>query len=181
MASSQPALGVPASSAAIQAADRIIALLPHAAELYHRLVLVVTQVGKTAALQVVASRTGAPLINVNLELARLLLDYTKQQRGLQVGRLLAELVEARGRDPVLLDNVEILFDRALQQDPFRLLRGRARNRTIIAAWPGEFTGGILTYATPEHPEHRRYPASDVLVVTADGPRPPGPAMTGESS
>jgi hypothetical protein len=129
----------------------------------------------------VASRTGAPLINVNLELARLLLDYTQQQRGLQVGRLLTELVEARGRDPVLLDNVEILFDRALQQDPFRLLRRLARNRTIVAAWPGEFPGGILTYATPEHPEHRRYLASDVLLVTTDGPQPAGPAMTGESS
>src|SRR5262249_9443930 len=66
MASGGSALGVPATSAAIQAADRIIALLPHAAELYHRLVLVATQAGKTAALQVVASRTGAPLINVNL-------------------------------------------------------------------------------------------------------------------
>jgi hypothetical protein len=155
------------SSEAMQVAERIMTLLPHAAELYHRLVLVAGPAGKTASLQIVASRTGAPLVNVNLELARRLLDYTQHQRGLQVGKLLAEIVEVPGLVTVLLDNPEILFDRTLRQDPLRLLRGLSRNRTIVAAWPGEFTGSFLTYATPEHAEYRRYSASDVLVAQAE--------------
>lgn len=179
VASHQPSLTV--SGGAMQVAERIMALLPHAAELYHRLVLVVAAAGKTASLQVVASRTGAPLINVNLELARRLLDYAQHQRGLQVGKLLAEIVEAPGRDAVLLDNPEILFDRTLQQDPLRLLQGLSRKRTIVVAWPGELTGSSLTYATPEHAEYRRYSASDVLVAQAEQPTGTRPDMTSDPS
>ena len=57
---------------------------------------------------------------------------------------------------VLLDNIEILFDTALKQDPLRLLQGVSRNRTIVAAWNGTLENGYLIYAAPEHPEHRRY-------------------------
>jgi hypothetical protein len=136
-------------------ADDIKSLLTHAAELYHRLVLVVSTTGKTAALQVLAGRDGLPLISLNLELSRRLLDYTQQQRPLQVGRLLAEIVEATGRETVLVDNIEILF----------------------VAWPGEIAGGQVTYGTSDHAEYRHYAASDLLLVTAEAPTQPRPDET----
>ena len=71
---------------------------------------------------------------------------------------------------VLLDNIEILFDAALKQDPLRLLQGVSRNRTIVAAWNGTLENRYLTYASPEHPEHRRYSRDargDVVVVSPD--------------
>ena len=53
-------------------ADQIIQKLEEAAALYYRLILVVAPAnsGKTAALREVKKRTGAPLINVNLEISR---------------------------------------------------------------------------------------------------------------
>ena len=133
--------------------------------LYHRLILVSAPSGsgKTAALQDVAARTDAPLLNLNLELARLMLDLTERQRTLQLPRLLEEVV---GQDEslVLLDNIEILFDVTLKQDPLRLLQGLSRNRTIVAAWNGTLEGGYLTYATPDHYEHQRYPCRELVVV-----------------
>jgi hypothetical protein len=145
--------------------EKVLARLDSATELYHRLVLVAAPSGsgKTAALQDIAKRTGAPLLNLNLEVSRSLLDLTGRQRALQLPRVLEEVV-GRAQPLVLLDNIEILFDVTLEQDPLRLLQGLSRNRTVVASWNGPVDNGYLSYATPEHPEYRRYPARDLVVV-----------------
>ncbi len=150
-------------------ADQILRQAGQASELYFRLVLVVGPAGsgKTAALQEVQTRMAAPFVNVNLELSRRMLDMTERQRALQVAKLLEEITGEAGRDVVLLDNIEILFDVSLKQDPLRLLQGISRNRTIVATWNGTIENGHVTYATPGHPEHRRYTVHDFLVVATE--------------
>lgn len=150
-------------------ADRVIRRMSQAAELYHRLVLLVAPAGagKTAALQDVHERTAAPLVNVNLDLSRRMLDLTERQRALQLPRLLAEIVAASVADVILLDNLEVLFDISLKQDPLRLLQGLSRNKTVVAAWGGSIDGEHMIYATPDHPEYRRYPLRDFLVVNPE--------------
>jgi len=152
-------------------ADKIIPLLDQAAELYHRLILLAAPAGagKTAALQDIHARLAAPLINLNLEVSQRLLDLTERQRTLQLPRLLAEIVGATGSEVVLLDNIEMLFDIALKQDPLRLLQGLSRNRTVVAAWSGPVQVEHLVYATPDHPEYRRYPLRDLLVINPEAP------------
>jgi hypothetical protein len=149
--------------------DDVIQKLKHAENLYHRLILVVGPEGKgkTSALQEVASRVKAPLVNINLELSRRLLDLTERQRTLQLQRLLDQVVAQPGGDAVLLDNIEILFEVALKQDPLRLLQGISRNRTVVATWNGSIEDGHLVYAAPHHPEYRRYAVSDLLVANAE--------------
>jgi hypothetical protein len=150
-------------------ADRIMQRIGQAAELYHRLVMLVAPAGagKTAALQYVHERSAAPLVNVNLELSRRMLDLTERQRALQLPRLLAEIVGASAAEVILLDNIEILFDIKLKQDPLRLLQGLSRNKTVVAAWNGSIEGDHLVYAAPGHAEYRRYPSRDFLVVTPE--------------
>lgn len=135
--------------------------------LYCRLILLVgrAQTGKTAVLQAIAAEFSTPLINVNLELSRRLLDLTERQRALQTPRLLGEIVGEATNELVLLDNIEILFDVHLKQDPLRLLQGLSRNKTVVAAWNGSIVDGHMTYAVPDHPEYRRYPIRDFLVVS----------------
>ena len=141
--------------------EKVLARIDGAKALYHRLVLVVAPsgAGKTEALRGVAARTGARLVNLNLELSRRMLDLTERERALRMPDLFDEVV---GRDEplVLLDNIEILFDVSFEQDPLRLLQGVSRNRTIVAAWNGTLENDYLTYAAPEHPEHRRYSRDD---------------------
>ena len=149
--------------------DGVIRKIGQAAELYHRLVMLVAPAGagKTAALQDVHERTAAPLININLELSRCMLDLTERQRALMLPRLLAEIVDASAADVVLLDNIEVLFDVSLKQDPLRLLQGLSRNKTVVAAWSGSVDREHMVYATPDHPEYRRYPLRDLLVVNPE--------------
>ncbi|MCY4635291.1 MAG: BREX-3 system P-loop-containing protein BrxF [Acidobacteria bacterium] len=150
--------------------QKVLARIDGAKALYHRLILVVAPggSGKTEALREVAASTGARLVNLNLELSRRMLDLTERERALRLPDLLNEVV---GKDEplVLLDNIEILFDAALKQDPLRLLQGVSRNRTIVAAWNGTLEKGYLTYAAPEHPEHRRYSRGDRGDVVVVGP------------
>jgi hypothetical protein len=87
--------------------DQIILKIEQAAEFYHRLVMLVAPAGggKAAALQDVHARTAAPLVNVNLELSRRMLDLTERQRALQLPCILAEIVGASAAEVILLDNV----------------------------------------------------------------------------
>ena len=144
----------------------IMRLLSQAMHMYHRLVLVVAPLGagKTAALREVAQQTGYNYLNVNLELSRCMLELTQRQRQLQVSRLLRDIIRTAHEQAVLLDNLEVLFDISLKLDPLRCLQDVARDRTVVAAWNGAVTAGYLTYATPDHPEYRRYALEDFVIV-----------------
>ena len=140
--------------------DEIEDCARHAAGLYYRLVLVVgpARSGKSTSLRAFQTASGAPLINVNLQISRGLLDLDQRSRVLQVPKLLNAIVEieARGADTVLFDNTEVLFDADLEQDPLHLLNTVARHRTVIAAWSGTAGSDALTYAKPGHREYKRY-------------------------
>ena len=82
--------------------DRVIRKIDEAADLYHRLVMLVAPAGagKTAAFQDVHESTDAPLLNVNLELSRRMLEFTERQRALQLPRLMSEMVNAAPADVI---------------------------------------------------------------------------------
>ena len=137
-----------------------------ARDLYHSLVLIVDVQGasNTGTLKEVGERHDVPVVNVNLELSRRLLDLAERQRPRHVQDLLQRIVSEPGSDIVLLDHIELLFDVSLRQDPLRLLLHLSRHRTVIAAWNGSIDGGFVRFAQPGHPEYRRYPLDGILTV-----------------
>lgn len=141
----------------------------HAAEgLYHRLVLLVGEAGsgKTGVLRDVAEEFGTSVINVNLALSSELLELTAKQRSLRLPGILDQIVD-KAQLPVVLDNLEILFDKDLKQDPLRLLQGLSRNHAVVASWNGKSSDGRLSYAEPGHPEYRSYESVDALIVNME--------------
>ena len=149
--------------------EKIRQSLQAAEGLYHRLVLLVgeTGSGKTGALRDVAEELGTSVININLAIAGELLELTAKQRSLRLPDIL-DRIAARDRSPVVLDNLEILFDKDLKQDPLRLLQSLSRNRTVLASWNGIVNSGRLLYAETGHPEYRSYESVDALIVGMDG-------------
>jgi len=137
--------------------------------LYHRLVLLVgvTGSGKTAILRDLALQLGTTVINVNLLLSAALLELTAKQRRLHLPELFARIL-ADAQTTLVLDNLEILFDKDLQQDPLRLLLSISRHRTIVASWNGTTKGKKLIYAEIGHPEYRSYENVDALLLNMDG-------------
>ena len=150
--------------------NQVINKIEQATGLYHRLVLVVAPsgAGKTDGLREVHRHLGAPLLNVNLELSRRMLDLTVRQRALQASRLVEEILSGSEGEVVLLDNIEILFDPSLQQDPLRLLLNLSRNRTLVVSWNGQSKNNILSYGEPGHPEYKRYTVENFLVIAPVG-------------
>lgn len=137
--------------------------------LYHRLVLLVGESGsgKTEVLREFAEEIGTEVININLLLSAELLGLSETQRGLHLPEILDKIVD---KEPVtvVLDNIEILFDQRLKQDPLRLLQLMSRNRSVVAAWNGKIEQGRLIYAETGHPEHRQYDGKDLLFVGMNG-------------
>lgn len=148
-------------------AEEIRTNLQEAHGLYCRLILVVGPAGsgKTAALLSLAESGGFPYLNLNFLLSQRLLEYPSRARAYRLRDALNEILKVSG-DVVVLDNIEILFDPHLKQDPLRLLQLASRNRTIVASWNGEAVGRTLTYATAGHPEHRRYTDVEAILVRA---------------
>src|SRR5436190_16846223 len=100
-----------ASSAVDPALTKLEEAIQQAAGQYFRLVILagLPGSGKTATLQSIAQKHGLPLVNVNLELSKRMLELTRTQRSRQAERLLKEVIAATPGDLVLLDNLEILF------------------------------------------------------------------------
>jgi hypothetical protein len=149
--------------------DKIKRSLQAAGGLYHRLVLLVgeTGSGKTSVLRDVAAAFDTSVINVNLALSSELLELTAKQRSLRLPDILHQIADQAG-PPAILDNLEILFDQDLKQDPLRLLQGISRNRAVVATWNGSMHSGRLFYAESGHPEYRSYDSVDALIVGMDG-------------
>jgi hypothetical protein len=151
--------------------DRLAEMLAGAAAadaLYHRLVLVVGEPrsGKTAMLTAFSESVGVPILNVNIVLSTALMDLAIRRRSLDAPRLLSDEIAAAPPGLIILDNLEMLFDTSLKLDLVACLRQASRNRTIVASFPGTVQEGHLVYAEPHHPEYRRFPADDILVVNA---------------
>ena len=156
-------------------------ILPETQGTYYKLVLAVgpARTGKTAALTELAAKHKWPRVNVNLCLSEKLLELTHRQRAVRVAGILDNTVRDENSNVVLLDNIELLFAVELARDPLKLLQSLSRNQTIVAAWPGQFDGAALTYADPGHPEARRYPTPQAVIVKAGTADQPDIGSTGE--
>jgi len=138
-------------------------LIDDVGALQSKLVLILgpARAGKTTLLQALAKTKSISPLNVGVELGCRLAAVPQRQRHLQTTTILRELADQHATgDLLLLDNIELLFDRSLQLDPLDLLKGHAHVRRVVAVWPGELQGdertGRLTYAEMGHPEHQDY-------------------------
>lgn len=153
--------------------ERIRKSIEDARHLYQKLILLVGKSGsgKTGILKKISNEFAVPIINVNLEISSRLMDVPVEKRASILSRMFSSLLNETGSDLVLLDNMEILFDKSLQQNPLSLLQNNAKNRVVIAAWSGTVENQRLTYARPEHHEFKAYPLEDAGIIIDLNPSP----------
>ena len=121
--------------------------------------------GKTKLLRELGSKLNIEPLNVGLELGRRLAATPNNKRGFSAGELLREIADKeRTEDPLLLDNLELLFEPCPQINPLDLVRRLAHSKRVVAVWPGELRGDRLVYADMSHPEHRDYGRDGVVVL-----------------
>ncbi len=149
--------------------EKLERLVDEVGALQSKLVLLIgpPNAGKTALLDSLAKNKGVTTLNVGAELGGRLAGMSQRQRHLQTTTILRELADQHAHgDLLLLDNIELLFDRSLQLDPLDLLKRHAHAKRVVAVWPGELQGdartGRLTYADMGHPEHQDYSLAGVV-------------------
>lgn len=134
----------------------------------YKLLVVVLPVGSNqAAIEELARLTGFCRVNVNLELSRKLLEIVSLDRRKQAPNLLKAPVEEGDPEGVILERLELLFEKSLELNPINCLKELARYRTVIAIWEGKFQDGHLVYAEFGHPEYRSYrpdEIGDIMVI-----------------
>lgn len=136
-------------------------------DLNSKLVLLVgaSRSGKTKLLRELGAKLNIDPINVGLELGRRLAAMPNNKRGFSAGELLREIADKERADaPLLLDNLELLFEKSLHINPLDLVKRLAHSKRVVAVWPGELRGDRLIYADMNHPEHRDYSRDGVVVL-----------------
>lgn len=157
-------------------ADEVVRKMKDVGTMSHRLVLVIGPAGsgKTRVLKEVQRLTGAPRVNVTLEMSKRLLNLQEKERSLRAEAVFENMLSGFCREDgthfetVLLDNIEILFDPSLELDSLQLIQNASRNRTLVVGWPGCVKDGVLTYAEPDHPRYQRHEVKELVTVTLEG-------------
>ncbi|WP_043359370.1 BREX-3 system P-loop-containing protein BrxF [Methyloversatilis universalis] len=146
---------------------RLERLIGEIGDLNSKLILLVgpSRSGKTQLLRQLGTKLNIEPLNVGLELGRRLAATPNNKRSFSAGELLREIADKeRTEDPLMLDNIELLFEPGLQINPLDLVRRLAHSKRVVAVWPGELRGDRLVYADMSHPEHRDYSRDGVVVL-----------------
>jgi hypothetical protein len=113
------------------------------------------QAGKSELLRHLSARRLTKVCHVGAVFGQRLLSIPSTRRHLQAADLLRDLAnEYSSHGLLLMDNIELLFDRTLRLSPVDLLKRLSHARCVVAAWPGEQSGDRLIYASTGHPEHQ---------------------------
>jgi len=147
--------------------EQLERLIGEIGDLNSKLVLLVgpSRSGKTKLLRELGAKLNIEPLNVGMELGRRLAATPNNKRGFSAGELLREIADKeRTDDPLLLDNLELLFEKGLQINPLDLVKRLAHSKRVVAVWPGELRGDRLIYADMSHPEHRDYSRDGVVVL-----------------
>lgn len=105
-----------------------------------------------------------PYINLNLELSSELKDIPRNRRTFKVTDIFNTLIQSYPENTICIDYYELLFEPSLSINSFDLFKSASRNKTLIIAWRGTITRQEFIHAAPGHPEYKKYPIEDILIL-----------------
>jgi hypothetical protein len=147
------------------ALDRLERLVAEVGDLQSKLILLAGNGGKTQLLRSLGERLQSLPVNVGVKLGQRLAATPVSERGFSANELLRDItVSARSNAPLLLDNLEVLFEPSLKINPLDLIKRLAHARSVVAVWPGELRDDRLVYARLGHPEYRDYTRDGIVVL-----------------
>ena len=145
--------------------DRLERLVAEVGDLQSKLILLVGNGSKTQLLRQLAQRLNVAPRNVGATLGHRLAATPVAERGFSTNELLRDITDtARGNAPLLLDNLEVLFEPSLKINPLDMIKRLAHSRRVVAVWPGELRDDRLVYARMGHPEYRDYTRDGIVVL-----------------
>ena len=104
-----------------------------------------------------------PNLDIGMTLSEVLLPIKLGERSRFVRTWLGKEISDFSSNPILVTNIDLLFEPSLKLDPLQLFRGIGRRGMVIVMWPGEFDGSNLSYAVPEHRNYQIWQNPDFQI------------------
>jgi len=110
------------------------------------------------------TRFNWPGISIGKDLSRDMLSG-KVQGSTAMQAWLDDHVRGAGLGPMLLSEIDLLFEPSLSLDPLKLFQQASRFTRLIVLWPGIYSiEKVLSYAVPEHAHYRTWRNPDAYVL-----------------
>jgi len=114
--------------------------------------------------ETLAVEEGWQRLSVGKELSALLLNESPQSRARLARSWLGNSVAPLSPGPVVVTDIDLLFEPSWRLDPLGLFRLASRTTRLVVAWPGTFESNILAYAVPEHSAYRTWSGPGVQIA-----------------
>ncbi|MDR3563004.1 MAG: BREX-3 system P-loop-containing protein BrxF [Negativicutes bacterium] len=123
--------------------------------------------GKSKIMRELASNRGWKYVDSQKLVTDELLELVPKVRPREAPHLLDAVLGREKAEVILLDGIQLLFTPLLHLEPLTLLRQLSRKYQIVAAWPGRYEGGRLSYLEPGQAEPHYFEAGDLKVIEID--------------
>lgn len=124
--------------------------------------------GKTRLAKTLAEKGLGTYTSLSLVLSHYLMTVNLSDDAGWMTGFVASLVSSVGSEkPLILDNIEAVFQPELQLNPLRWLLQIAREVPLVVVWPGAVSQGEFVYSTPNRPDYYHQRDTSVVVLNID--------------
>ena len=120
--------------------------------------------GKSKIMRELATNRGWKYVDCQSLVTEDLLELVPKDRPREAPHLLSIQLDQEKADVILMDGLQVLFTPLLHLDPLTLLRQISRKCTIVAAWPGRYEEGKLSFLEMGKTEPYYYDVDKLKVI-----------------
>lgn len=105
-----------------------------------------------------------PIISIGKDLSKDMLSG-KVSGATAVQEWLIDRIRSTPSRPILLSDIDLLFESSFKLDPLILFQRASRFNRLVVLWPGTYSKDkVLSYGVPEHNHYRtwRNPDADIF-------------------
>ena len=116
------------------------------------------------ASNIIKSNYLIPSISITRELAILLVRKPQADKSKEIISWISEKIQEIVEEPILLTNIDILFEPSFELDPLTIFKQASRNKSLVVLWPGEYKNKNLSYASPEHAHYKTWADPGIEII-----------------
>jgi predicted ATPase len=120
--------------------------------------------GKSKIMRELAANRGWKYLDCQMLLTDEFLELVPKARPREAPHIMGDLLSRQKAEVILLDGIQVLFTPLLHLDPLVLLRQLAKTHIVVAAWPGKYEAGELSFLELGQTKPYCYEAGDLKVI-----------------
>lgn len=121
-------------------------------------------IGKSKMMRELATNRGWKYVECQSLLTEELLELVPKARPREAPHIIGHLLEQEKAEVLLLDGLQVLFTPMLHLDPMTLMKQLSKKFMIVAAWPGQYENGTLSFLELGQDEPCRYSTGDLKII-----------------